>query len=80
MVSARSATLAERVIAKSRFHTLEVWKRDLACYHQLMLNFGWNMIQQSTSYDYLRFEYSALACFRIGMSGSASFHRKRKSR
>jgi hypothetical protein len=29
--------------------------------------------------DYFRFAYSALACFRMGMSGSASFQSVRKS-
>ena len=29
--------------------------------------------------DYCSFAYSALACFSIGMSGSASFHSVRKS-
>jgi hypothetical protein len=29
--------------------------------------------------SYCNFAYSALACFRIGMSGSASFHSVRKS-
>jgi hypothetical protein len=29
--------------------------------------------------NYCKFAYSALACLRMGMSGSASFHRVRKS-
>ena len=29
--------------------------------------------------NYCNFAYSALACFRMGMSGSASFQRVRKS-
>jgi hypothetical protein len=29
---------------------------------------------------YFNFTYSAFACFRIGMSGSASFHNAKKSR
>jgi hypothetical protein len=30
-------------------------------------------------FSYFNFAYSALACFRIGMSGSASFHSAKKS-
>jgi hypothetical protein len=33
----------------------------------------------SSTPNHLSFEYSAWACFRIGMSGSASFHSVRKS-
>src|ERR1700675_1715469 len=36
--------------------------------------------KRSKSADYFSFAYSALACLRMGIWGSASFHRVRKSR
>ena len=38
-----------------------------------------NNFKKTDPSPYCNFAYSALACFRIGMSGSASFHSVRKS-
>jgi len=50
--------------------------RSDACLHQLSLN---SEPLGGTLSRYCSFAYSALACFRMGMSGSASFQRAKKS-
>src|SRR5215469_2327401 len=54
------------VILREFVHTMGM---DSRCAHQ-----------RATPHYYFNFADSAFACFRIGMSGSASFHSVRKSR
>jgi hypothetical protein len=60
----------------------EKWRVNRFDYHAGTLsNYGSAFRVQVTAYltDYCSFAYSALASFRMGMSGSASFQRVRKS-
>jgi hypothetical protein len=62
------------IVLKRRVHQWDHYAGALS-------NYGSALRVQVTAYltGYCSFAYSALACFRMGMSGSASFQRVRKS-